>query len=236
MTVTKTRGMLAGWSPMAREPAAGAPRWDRLLAALPIAVITGILVGPLFAGDLRPLQAGLFLLGIYILRVTWAAAQATWGAVCAEAPDPPPFVTVLIPARNEERVIATTIAQVAAQDYRAPGGEPLFEIVAIDDASTDDTGGILASLASHTAHLRILTRTAGDGGGKAAALNAALPLCRGEVIVVFDADILMGRDLLRTLIAALDPSVAGVQACGSTIANRTSSPPARMTSSRRSTR
>lgn len=204
--------MLAGWSSTAGKPVAGPLRWDRLLAVLPIAVITGILIGPLFAGDLRPMQAGLFLLGLYILKVTCAAIRATWRAARAAPPDPPPFVTILIPARNEERVIATTIAQAAAQDYRGPDGQPLFEILAIDDASTDETGGILASLATQYANLRILTRTAVDGGGKAAALNAALPLSRGEVIVVFDADILIARDFLRTLIAALDPSVAGAQA------------------------
>lgn len=204
--------LIPGWSSLAGESVAGPWRRDRLLAALPIAVITGILIGPLFAGDLRPFQAGLFLLGLYILKVTCAAVRATRRSARAAPSEPPPFVSVLIPARNEERVIATTIAQAAAQDYMGPDERPLFEILAIDDASTDGTGGILASLATRYDHLRILTRTAMDGGGKAAALNAALPLCRGEVIVVFDADILIARDFLRTLIAALDPSVAGVQA------------------------
>jgi 1,2-diacylglycerol 3-beta-glucosyltransferase len=121
-------------------------------------------------------------------------------------------VSVLIPARNEERVIATTIDEVIAQDYRAPDGTPQFEILAIDDASTDKTGAILASLAAQYDHLRVLTRTMVDGGGKASALNAALPACRGDVIVVFDADILIAPSFLSTLIAALDPSIAGVQA------------------------
>jgi 1,2-diacylglycerol 3-beta-glucosyltransferase len=186
--------------------------WNGWLAGFLIVVITAVLIGPLLAGDLRPLQAGLFLLGLYILKVT---AAAMWSTRIRRRParlGPLPFVSVLIPARNEERVIATTVAEVAAQDYRGPDGHPRFEILAIDDASTDETGAILASLATRHDHLRVLTRTLIEGGGKAAALNAALPHCRGDVIVVFDADILIAPDFLKTLIASLDPSVAGVQA------------------------
>ena len=195
------------------RPAAGTPSaWDGRLAGVLIIVITAVLIGPLVVGDLRPLQAGLFLLGLYILRVTAAAVWSGNIRRRARRSDLPPFVSVLIPARNEERVIATTIAEVAAQDYRAPDGTPRFEIVAIDDASTDETGAILASLRTQYGFLRVLTRTMVDGGGKASALNAALPSCRGDVIVVFDADILIAPNFLSTLIAALDSSVAGVQA------------------------
>jgi 1,2-diacylglycerol 3-beta-glucosyltransferase len=195
-----------------QDPNAGQSARSGWLAGLLIVAITAVLIGPLLRGDLRPLQAGLFLLGLYILRVTGAAVWSARAQRGTPGSGPLPFVSVLIPARNEERVIATTIAEVAAQDYRGPDGEPRFEILAIDDASTDETGTILASLARRGDHLRVLTRTAADGGGKAAALNAALPHCRGEIIVVFDADILIAPDFLKVLIAALDPSAAGVQA------------------------
>jgi len=194
------------------DTAAGHAGWNGWLAGVLIAATTAVLIGPLLAGDLRPLQAGLFLLGLYILKVTAAAIWSTRVRRRPATHDPRPLVSVLIPARNEERVIATTIAEVAGQDYQGPDGRPRFEILAIDDASTDETGAILASLAARHDYLRVLTRTAVEGGGKAAALNAALPHCRGEVIVVFDADILIAPDFLKTLIAALDPSVAGVQA------------------------
>ncbi len=198
------------WVPGDGAVAGGA--WNGWVAGLLIAAVTGILIGPLLAGDLRPLQTGLFLLGLYILKVTAAAVWSMHRRSDSGRSGTLPFVSVLIPARNEERVIATTIAEVAAQDYQGPDGHPRFEILAIDDASTDETGAILASLTTRYDHLRVLTRTAVEGGGKAAALNAAVPLCRGDVIVVFDADILIGPDFLKTLIAGLDPSVAGVQA------------------------
>ncbi len=199
-------------SSMPGDQAVAQGGWNGWLAGLLVATVTAILIGPLLAGDLRPLQAGLFLLGLYILRVTAAAVWSMRVRAVSGKSGTLPFVSVLIPARNEERVITTTIAEVAAQDYRGPDGHPQFEILAIDDASTDETGAILASLTTRYNHLRVLTRTPVEGGGKAAALNAAVPLCRGEIIVVFDADILIAHDFLKTLIAALDPSVAGVQA------------------------
>jgi 1,2-diacylglycerol 3-beta-glucosyltransferase len=199
-------------STVAEESPAVPSAWDSRVAGLLIVAITAILIGPLVVGDLRPLQAGLFLLGLYILRVTAAAVRSGTVRRGSRTLTTLPFVSVLIPARNEERVIATTIAEVVAQDYRLPDGSPRFEILAIDDASTDETGAILASLAAQYDFLRVLTRTMVDGGGKASALNAALPSCRGDVIVVFDADILIAPNFLSTLIGALDPSVAGVQA------------------------
>ena len=194
------------------DAALGPTVWDTRLACVLILLLTVILIGPLLVGDMRPLQATLFILGLYILKITSAAVWSIRNPRRITMPVPLPFVSVLIPARNEERVIATTIAEVVAQEYRGPDGVPRFEVLAIDDASSDGTGAILASLATQYPQLRILTRLAAQGGGKAAALNAALPHCRGEVIVVFDADILIARDFLRVLISNLDPAVAGVQA------------------------
>ena len=194
------------------EPAIGPTTWNTGLASVLIACLTVILIGPLIIGDMRPLQVSLFILGLYILKVTAAAIWSTRVSAKEANPGHLPFVSVLIPARNEEQVIATTIAEVAAQDYCGTDGRPRFEILAIDDASTDGTGAILSSLSACYGQLRVLTRRAIDRGGKAAALNAALPLCRGDVIVVFDADILIARDFLRTLLSALNPAIAGVQA------------------------
>ncbi len=205
-------GLGARASSASQAPPAGLSTWDGRLAGLLLVVITTILIGPLAVGDLRPLQAGLFFLGLYILKVTAAAVWSARARRRSGAADTLPFVSVLIPARNEERVIATTIQEVVAQDYRAADGTPRFEVLAIDDASADETGAILASLARQYDFLRVLTRTMVDGGGKASALNAALPSCRGDVIVVFDADILIAPNFLSTLIAALDPAIAGVQA------------------------
>src|SRR5262245_17412696 len=51
-----------------------------------------------------------------------------------------PFVSIIVPARNEERNIGECVASLLAQDY------PRFEVIVVDDASTDATPRILAEL------------------------------------------------------------------------------------------
>src|SRR5690242_17147185 len=62
-----------------------------------------------------------------------------------------PAVSVIVPARNEEhRVLEDSIRSILAQDYRA------FEVIAIDDRSTDKTGSILRSLAQADKRLHVI--------------------------------------------------------------------------------
>ena len=70
-------------------------------------------------------------------------------------PDPPiwPRVSVIIPARNEERGIEAGVRSQLAQDYP----HPQFEVLVVDDRSTDGTRAILDSLAREEPRLRILS-------------------------------------------------------------------------------
>lgn len=109
-----------------------------------------------------------------------------------------PMVTVLIPAFNEEAVIAGTIRSVLASDH------PDFEIIVIDDGSSDATHQIAAA-----AGVTALKQT--DNLGKAAALNAGIAAARGVHIVTVDADTLVAPDTLRLLcVPLLDPSTDAV--------------------------
>src|SRR5689334_3374448 len=62
----------------------------------------------------------------------------------------PPRVSILVPARNEVRTIASCIESLASQDY------PDFEIIALDDQSSDTTGAILDHLAAYHAKLTVV--------------------------------------------------------------------------------
>jgi 1,2-diacylglycerol 3-beta-glucosyltransferase len=92
-------------------------------------------------------------------------------------------------------------------------GEPNFELIVVNDGSTDDTGKILSKLKEDIPVLRIITRQPPKSGkGKGFVLNDALSLSNGEIIGVFDADTKVEKDFLNIVIPYLnDEKVAGVQ-------------------------
>lgn len=114
------------------------------------------------------------------------AVQRNWISVpvVAEAPASAPFVSVIVPARNEERSIERCISSLLAQDY------PGFEVIALDDRSEDATGKILARLARSDARLRVLSGTPLPDGwvGKCWAVFQAAREARGEWLLFVDAD------------------------------------------------
>lgn len=93
--------------------------------------------------------------------------------------DPERFVSVLIPAFNEERVIVDSIRRVLASENVE------LEILVIDDGSKDATSAVVAEAYAHEPRVRLLTL---ENGGKARALNEALKLAKGDVIIALDAD------------------------------------------------
>jgi cellulose synthase/poly-beta-1,6-N-acetylglucosamine synthase-like glycosyltransferase len=96
-----------------------------------------------------------------------------------------PSVSILIPAHNEEVVLDHTLKAMTSLDYPADS----FEIILIDDASTDRTGEIAERWASRFPNLRVVRRTATESrGGKAAALNCGFAFSRFENIAIYDAD------------------------------------------------
>jgi 1,2-diacylglycerol 3-beta-glucosyltransferase len=120
-----------------------------------------------------------------------------------------PFVSLLVPARDEERVIEATLRNLARLDYHA-GGRRRFELVVIDDGSSDGTPQILRRLKRELG-LRVV-RPPAAGRGKAAALSAGTLRARGPLLAVFDADARVAADALQRLVAALDgPRVGGAQ-------------------------
>ncbi|MBR6163377.1 glycosyltransferase family 2 protein [bacterium] len=118
-----------------------------------------------------------------------------------------PFVSIMIPAHNEEDVISQTIENVAKLDY------PQYEIIVIDDRSTDNTAGVLQELTKTYPNLITFSRKDGDFPGKSAVLNDALKYAHGEAILVLDADARVNPDFLTKLVPALeDEDVGAVQA------------------------
>jgi len=123
-----------------------------------------------------------------------------------------PFVSVIVPAYNEEKVILHTVHAILNMEYP----KECFELIVINDNSSDRTGEILYELKEDYPSLRVINVTPEQGGGrgKAAALNRGLKISNGEYIAVYDADNIPEKKALIYLVTALeeDPSLGCV--CG----------------------
>lgn len=118
-----------------------------------------------------------------------------------------PFVSIMIPAHNEEGVITNTVENIRNIEY------PNLEIIVIDDRSTDNTSSVIMDLASRYDNVIAMVRKPDAFPGKSAVLNDALTVAKGDAILVFDADATVDKDFLNKLIPHLEPSdVGAVQA------------------------
>ncbi|QNQ10476.1 polysaccharide deacetylase family protein [Sphingomonas alpina] len=126
----------------------------------------------------------LFAITIGILRALTLSALALIQArrearMVFPAIDPARFVTVMIPAFNEETVIVRAVQGVlASTDVR-------IEVIVIDDGSSDRTSQMVQEAFADEPRVRLLTL---ENGGKARALNRGLELATGEIIIALDAD------------------------------------------------
>ncbi|MGC4031371.1 MAG: glycosyltransferase family 2 protein [Tepidisphaeraceae bacterium] len=113
-------------------------------------------------------------------------------------PAEPPLVSILIPAKDEGPVIADCIRDVLSQDY------PRFEIIAINDRSTDDTGRVLDEVAANAAApMRVLHIDGLPTGwlGKCHALSKGVESARGEWVFFVDSDVRLQPEALSKLAA-----------------------------------
>ena len=103
-----------------------------------------------------------------------------------------PFVTVMIPMKNEEEVISNTLKDLRGQFYHL-NGKSRLEILAVDDGSTDNTCAVVEKLmrkwGNGTKHKLRLVRNRGEHHGKPAALNYGLKYATGEIICIDDGSI-----------------------------------------------
>lgn len=114
-----------------------------------------------------------------------------------------PTVTVLVPAYNEQAHILETVEACLAIDY------PDYEVVVVDDGSTDGTRALLSPLVAQ-GRIRLVAKEVNEG--KALALNDALVVARGEIAVIIDADARPDPQVLWAMVGhfVTGPRVAAV--------------------------
>lgn len=109
---------------------------------------------------------------------------------------PKTYVSIIIAARNEEDKIAKTIDDVLAQQYP----RELFELIVIDDHSTDRTAEIVISYAANGVKLIRLNEDRALNSYKKKAIQTAIDEAKGNLILTTDADCRMGSQWLPTIV------------------------------------
>src|SRR5438309_1418196 len=151
------------------------------------------------------------VISVYTARHYWFTLNRLFGFqrhpyIDIDTADWPP-VTVLVAAHNEEKVIADILAALTEVSYP----ENRLVVVPVNDRSTDGTREIVDRFArDHPDRIRPFHREGGNAG-KPAALKDAMEIVETEVVLMFDADYIPGRGLIKQLVAPFfDPEVGGV--------------------------
>jgi chlorobactene glucosyltransferase len=116
-----------------------------------------------------------------------------------ELSENPPLVSILVPARNEEKNIARCINSLLKQDYKN------IEILVLDDNSTDSTSYIVRNTASKDLRVRLISGEPMKKGwlGKCWACHQLSRHARGSYFIFTDADTLHYRDTVTKSLAAM---------------------------------
>src|ERR1700680_4957521 len=152
----------------------------------------------------------LFLICIYTVRHYWFTLNRLFGRQRHPYVDLEnaawPAVTVLIAAHNEEAVVTDILKALMEVDYP----REQLTIIPVNDRSTDRTREIIDAFVEEHPFVEPFPRTGGKPG-KAAALKDALELVNTEIVLIFDADYIPGKALIRQLVAPFfDPEVGAV--------------------------
>ncbi|MCJ7630302.1 MAG: glycosyltransferase [Longimicrobiales bacterium] len=154
---------------------------------------------------------------LFLLSMPWLAV-GLFMALCFRTPRglPPgapwgegeaPFVSIIVPARNEEANIGECVSSLAALDY------PAFEVLVVDDESSDRTAEIVEGLSNGSAsELRLIRgRPLADGWfGKPWACWQGAEQARGELLLFTDADTTHAPGLLSQAVRGLREGEADV--------------------------
>lgn len=136
----------------------------------------------------------LFYVGIIsFLKIGWSKLPL----FKSRSKDVTTSVSILIAARNEADKIEKTILDILNQDYPSD----LFELIIVDDNSTDRTAEIISSYSGRGVKLIQLNENEKLNSYKKKAISEAIQLADGELIVTTDADCQMGSSWLKTIVS-----------------------------------
>jgi chlorobactene glucosyltransferase len=135
-----------------------------------------------------------------LVAMVRAISSRSLDDVPADVGATPPFVSAIIPARNERRNIEQCVRSLLGSRY------PAFEVIVVDDHSADGTGDAARAIAHDDRRLRIVNAPdlPADWFGKQWACAAGASEARGELLLFTDADTRHAADLLPRAVNALE--------------------------------
>ncbi len=161
----------------------------------------------------------MFTVLISFVSLAYFLLQSIMAFFYREAPDLSdkelPRCTVIVPAFNEGKYVATTLMSVLDSDYPADK----LEVIAVNDGSKDDTWDWICKAAEQSRG-RITTKNLIKNGGKRRALYEGIKIATGEVIVTIDSDSAITKDALRKIASPFANPKVGAVAGNIRVTNR----------------
>jgi len=199
-------GALAGLPPSVVSPRAAALErsrglgfaWSVRLAFLLATVLSAALVA---IGALVALRA--------LALITLAAHHTHSSRGRGPGEGHEPQVSIVVPAYNEAVGIEKAVRSLAGADY------PRFEVIVVDDGSTDGTAELVDGLA--LAGVTVIRR---PNGGKAAALNTGIAASSGDIVVMVDGDTVFEPRTLWALVQPFTDPLVGAASGNTKVGNR----------------
>ena len=199
------------------------PKIQLLVSILIIAVIVILTVllyvypeilGPVFVTALV-VTLGSFLL-LLMLRhfiLIWFSYLHQREQAYDEAPEVFPFVAIIVPAYNEAEVIQASLSSLLELKY------PYYEIIAVDDGSTDGTYERMKEFEGNHYGVRVQVYKK-ENSGKASALNFGIRRSKAAIVVCMDSDSRLTSDALRFAMKHFRDENVGAVAGNVKVANR----------------
>ena len=126
-----------------------------------------------------------------------------------------PKVSVVVPVYNVEKYLEACVRSILGQSIQD------FEIILVDDGSTDNSGKICDALKERNGNIRVLHK---DNAGLSHTRNTGMDMAQGDYITFIDSDDTIHRDYLRILLSLIDDYKADMSACGFLFCNEDEDP------------